>query len=84
MAKRLSESSQPVRLKRMRSEDTKSRRLTDRESEVIRVIAERQTAGDDASVKLTDIPRLSDRQLAAMVRLREGQTEEDSRKRSSG
>jgi uncharacterized protein (DUF4415 family) len=34
-------------------------------------IAARQAAGDDSSVNLKGIPRLTDRQLAAMVRFRD-------------
>ncbi len=33
-------------------------------------IALRQAAGDDLGINVNDIPRLTDRQLAAMVRLR--------------
>ena len=70
MAKNLSASSQPARLKRMSSEDIKSRRLTDREGQAVRVIGARQAVGDDSSINLSDVPRLTDRQLSAMVRFR--------------
>ena len=71
MEKKLSASSQPARLKRMSSEDIKSRQLTNRESQALRVIAARQPAGDSSRINLNNIPRLTDRQLAAMVRLRD-------------
>ena len=71
MAKKLSASSQPARLKSMSSEDIRSRRLTNREGQAVRVIAARQAAGDDAHINLNDSPRLTGRQLAAMVRFRD-------------
>ena len=55
----------------MSSEDISSRQLTNREGQAVRRIAARQTAGDDSRVNLKAIPRLTDRQLAAMVRLRD-------------
>jgi len=71
MAKKSSASSRPARLKRMSSEDIKTRRLTSREGQAVRVIAAQQAAGDSSRVNLNDIPRLTDRQLAAMVRFRD-------------
>src|SRR5580692_11914438 len=71
MTKKLSASSQPARLKSMSSEDIRSRKLTNREGQVIRRIAVRQAARDDSRINLKVIPRLTDRQLAAMVRLRD-------------
>ncbi len=71
MAKKLSASSQPARLKRMNSEDIKSRRLTNRESQALQGIAARQAAEDDSLINFKGIPRLTDRQLAAMVRFRD-------------
>ena len=70
MAKKLSASSQPARLKSMSSEDIESRRLTNREAHAFRVIGARQAAEDDSHINLDDIPRLTDRKLAAMVRFR--------------
>jgi uncharacterized protein (DUF4415 family) len=55
----------------MSSEDIRSRRLTNREGQAVRVIAARQAAGDDSRIDLNDIPRLTVRQLAAMVRFRD-------------
>ncbi len=45
--------------------------MTSRESLSLRRIAVRQAAGDDSRVNLKEIPRLTDQQLAAMVRLRD-------------
>jgi uncharacterized protein (DUF4415 family) len=71
MAKKPSASSQPARLKSMRSEDIRDRKWTERERRALRRIAARQAAGDDSRVNLNDIPRLTDEQLANMVRLRD-------------
>jgi uncharacterized protein (DUF4415 family) len=49
----------------------KEQKMTDREGRAVRRIAAEQAAGDDSRVNLKVIPRLTDRQLAAMVRLRE-------------
>ncbi len=70
MAKRSSASSQPVRLKSMRSEDIKGRRWTDQERRSLRRIAALQSAGDDSHIDFADIPRMTKEQLASMVRLR--------------
>ena len=45
--------------------------MTVRESQTLRRIAARQAAGDDSRTDLRVIPRLTDHQLAAMVRLRD-------------
>jgi uncharacterized protein (DUF4415 family) len=71
MAKKLPASSQPARLKSMKSADIKGRRLTNRESQTVQRIAARQAAGDDSRINFKGIPRLTDRQLADMVRFRE-------------
>jgi uncharacterized protein (DUF4415 family) len=71
MAKKSSASSQPARLRSMKSEDIRSRRLTKQEDQAVHGIAARQTAGDDSRINFKGIPRLTDRQLAAMVRFRE-------------
>src|SRR5260370_1862699 len=71
MAKKLSASSQPARLKSMRSEDIRKRRWTEKERQTLRRVAGRQAARDDSRINLKDIPRLTDEQLAAMVRLRD-------------
>jgi uncharacterized protein (DUF4415 family) len=71
MAKKSSASFRPAPLKSMNSEDIRNRKLTDREGQAIRRIAAQQAAGDDSRIRLKVIPRLTERQLAAMVRLRE-------------
>src|ERR1017187_6098584 len=71
MAKKPSASSRPARLKSMRSEDIKSRKWTERDRQTLRRIAARQAAVDDSRINLEDIPRLTDEQLAGMVRLRD-------------
>jgi hypothetical protein len=55
----------------MNSEDIRSRRLTKREVEAVQGIAARQAAGDESRINFKGLPRLTDRQLAAMVRLRD-------------
>jgi hypothetical protein len=70
MAKKLSSPSQRARLKSMKSEDIKNRRLTNRESQTLQGIAARQATGDDSQINLKGFPRLTDRHLAAMVRFR--------------
>jgi uncharacterized protein (DUF4415 family) len=55
----------------MKSEDIRSRRWTEEERETLRRVARRQAAGDDTHIDLQDIPRLTDKQLASMVRLRD-------------
>ena len=71
MAKRSSASSQPARLKSTRSEDIRNRQWTEKERQALRRVARRQAAGDDSRTNLKDIPRLTDEQLAHMVRLRD-------------
>lgn len=71
MAKKLSASFQPARLKSMSSEDIRHRLLTDREGRAVHAIAARQAAGDDSHINFNGIPRLTNRQLTAMVRLRD-------------
>jgi uncharacterized protein (DUF4415 family) len=71
MAKKSSRSSQPARLKSTRSEDIRKIKWTEKERQTLRRIAERQAVRDDSRVNLKDIPRLTDKQLAAMVRLRD-------------
>lgn len=55
----------------MNSEDIRNRRLTSREGQAIRVIAARQAAQDESHISFKGIGRLTDRQLAAMVRFRD-------------
>jgi len=71
MAKKLSESSQPAQLKSMSSEDIRNRKLTDKDRQALARIAANQAAGIESASSLKLIPRLTDEQLAAMVRLRD-------------
>src|SRR5438094_810421 len=71
MAKKSSVSSQPGRLKSMRSEDIRNRHWTERERQGLRRISVRQVAWDDSHINVEDIPCLTDEQLASMVRLRD-------------
>jgi len=71
MAKRSSASSPRGRRKNVTSEDMRRRRWTKSELDAARRIAARQAAGDDSGINYEDIPRLTDEQLAKMVRLRD-------------
>ena len=55
----------------MRSEDIKTRQWNEKERQTLRRIASRQAAGDDSRINFDDAPRLTDAQLASMVRLRD-------------
>jgi len=55
----------------MRSEDIRSTPFTEKERQALRRAARRQASGDDSDVNLRDIPRLTDEQLANLVRLRD-------------
>jgi len=55
----------------MRSEDIRNRQWTEKERQALRRAAEQQGAGDDSRINFEDIPRLTDQQLANMVRLRD-------------
>jgi uncharacterized protein (DUF4415 family) len=54
----------------MTSEDIRHRKWTEAEKQVIRRGAAKQAAGDDSDIDYSDIPRLTQEQLASMVRLR--------------
>ena len=71
MAKKSSASSQPAALKSMKSTDIKTRQWTNQERQTLRQAAQCQSAGDDSSIDFRDIPRLTNAQLANMVRLRD-------------
>lgn len=68
MAKKSSTSPRPAQLVSMRSEEIRNSRWTDR---VLLRIAARQAAGDDSDIDYSDIPPLTDEQLARMVPLRD-------------
>jgi uncharacterized protein (DUF4415 family) len=55
----------------MRSEDIKNKQWNERERQTIRRIAKRQAVGDESRINFEDIPRLTNDQLASMVRLRD-------------
>ena len=70
MAKKSSASSQPAGLTSMSSRDIRNRKWTERERQALRRAAKRQSTGD-ANIDFQDIPRLTEEQLAGMVRLRD-------------
>lgn len=55
----------------MTSEDIKNRKWTKKEKETLRHHAAKQAAGDDSDIDYSDIPPLTDKQLAAMVPFRQ-------------
>ena len=55
----------------MRSEDIRNRQWTESEPHVLRRAARRQATGDDSGINFKDIPRLTEEQLANVVRLRD-------------
>lgn len=61
-------STHPENLIRTNSEEIKNRKWTDKEQEAIRRIATDQQAGDDSRIDFSDIPPLSEQQLAKMIR----------------
>ena len=71
MAKRSSASSPHGKRRSVTSDDIKRRRWTKAELDAARRNAERQAAGDDSGINYEEIPRLTEDQLAKMVRLRD-------------
>jgi uncharacterized protein (DUF4415 family) len=57
----------------MTSEDIKKRKWSEAEKRTLRLLAARQAAGDDSNIDYSDIPPLTDEQLAGMVRFRDRQ-----------
>ncbi|MBZ5725818.1 MAG: BrnA antitoxin family protein [Acidobacteriia bacterium] len=55
----------------MKSEDIENKQWTERERRALRRVAGRQAVGDESRIDFADIPRLTDAQLANMVRLRD-------------
>lgn len=55
----------------MTLEDIKKRKWTEEERLAIERMAAKQAGGDDSEINYKDIPKLSDQQLAEMVRLRD-------------
>ena len=71
MVKKSSASSQPAGLKSMSTEDIRNRNWTDAEKQAIRRASEARAAGLDLPEKeYEDIPRLTEEQLARLVRPR--------------
>lgn len=71
MAKKSSVSSRHAGLKSMSSEDIKRRPWTEEERQALRHAASRQAAGDDSDIDFSDIPPMTEEQLANMVRFRD-------------
>ena len=55
----------------MKSEDIKNKQWTEQDRQVLRRLAEAQKSEDNARINFEDIPKLTQKQLASMVRLRE-------------
>jgi uncharacterized protein (DUF4415 family) len=55
----------------MKSEDIIKRPRTEKDQQALHRAARSQAAGDDSGISFADIPRLTDKQLAGMVRLRD-------------
>ena len=70
MAKKSSVSSRPAGLKSVKSEDIRNRQWTEKERRTLRLAARRQASGNDSDIDFRDIARLTDKQLADLVRLR--------------
>ncbi len=71
MVKKRSESSRRGSLVSVKAEDIFNKPLTKRERETLRRQAAVQAAGDDSRIDFSDIPELTDEQLAAAVRFRD-------------
>jgi len=71
MAKKSPVSSRPAGLKRMRSADIKSRIWSEQDRQTLRRHSAKQASEDESDIDFEDIPRLTDEQLARMVRLRD-------------
>jgi hypothetical protein len=84
MAKKLSGSSQPARLKSVNSENIKSRRLTKRESQAFQGIAARRAAEDDSRIKLQRHPTSDRSTVGSGDAIPRCQTAEEGSQRASG
>ena len=71
MAKKSSESPQPVKLVRKTLEDIANKKWTEEELAALHLIADRQAAGDDSQINYDDIPELTDEQWASAIRFRD-------------
>ena len=72
MAKKSSALSPHGKRRSVTSDDIRRRRWTKAELDAARRIAARQAVGDDSGINYEEIPRLTEAQLAKMVRLRDG------------
>jgi len=66
--KKSSESSRPAKRIRVSAESIFSKPLSKRQKAVLSRIAKRQDAGDDSGIDYSDIPLLSDKELAQFRR----------------
>ena len=73
MAKKSSASSRRVVLKSMSSEDIVHRKWTRAEIAAVHRAADKQAAGDDSDIDFSDIPPMTEEQLASMIRFRDFQ-----------
>ena len=71
MGKKSLVSSQPAGLKSMSSADIKTRQWTEKERQALRDASERQASGSESELDLSEIPRLTEKQLSALVKLRD-------------
>jgi uncharacterized protein (DUF4415 family) len=55
----------------MSTDDIRNRKWTEAEKEAVRHAAALQAAEDDSGIDLSDIPKLTEEQLARMIRLRD-------------
>ena len=55
----------------MKSEDIRHRQWTEKERRALRSAARRQASGNDSGINFRNIPRLTEEQLANLVRLRD-------------
>jgi uncharacterized protein (DUF4415 family) len=67
-------------LTRVKAEDIFNKPLTKRERETVRRTVGRQAAVDDSHIDYSDIPPLTDEQLAAMTRFRDARDRLDKKK----
>ena len=68
MAKKASVSSQPGKLVRKSAESIWNQPLSKKDKEVLARIAARQAAGDDSGINFSDVPELTNEQLATAFR----------------
>ena len=55
----------------MKSEDIRNKQWTEKERRALRSAARRQASGNDSDINFRNIPRLTEEQLANLVRLRD-------------